>query len=42
MKLSSPGFSDDQPIPGGNAFCVPDPENHVSSRGKPQPGLVLE
>lgn len=29
MKLTSPSFADNQPIPGANAFCVPDPVDHV-------------
>ena len=40
MKLSSSGFSDGQPIPGGNAFCIPDPENHVSLGENRNPALT--
>lgn len=30
MKLNSTSFADHQPIPGGNAFCVADPETHAT------------
>jgi len=29
MKLTSPSFDNNQPIPGVYAFAVPDPQNHV-------------
>ena len=40
MKLSSPNFSDGKPIPGGNAFCVPDPDNHVALADNRSPALA--
>ena len=40
MELSSPNFSDGKPIPGGNAFCVPDPENHVALADNRNPALA--
>ena len=39
MKLISSSFRDGQPIPGDNAFCVPDPENHVAMADNRNPGL---
>ncbi|MEJ2385018.1 MAG: YbhB/YbcL family Raf kinase inhibitor-like protein [Xanthomonadales bacterium] len=40
MKLSSPNFSDGKPIPGGNAFCVQDPDNHVALADNRSPALA--
>lgn len=39
MKLISSSFRDGQPIPGDNAFCVTDPENHVAMADNRNPGL---
>lgn len=39
MKLISSNFRDGQPIPGVNAFCVPDPANHVAMADNHNPGL---
>ena len=39
MELSSPNFTDGAPVPGGNAFCVPDPENHVALADNRNPAL---
>lgn len=40
MKISSTNFEDGQPIPGANAFCVPDPENHVAMAPNRNPALA--
>lgn len=40
MKLTSSAFGDNQPIPGGCAFCVADPEKHVAMGTNRNPGLV--
>ena len=40
MKLSSPNFSDGAPVPGTNAFCVPDPANHVTLAPNRNPALA--
>ena len=42
MKLSSSSFRDGKPVPGTNAFCVPDPENHVSLAENRNPALAWE
>ncbi len=42
MKLSSSSFSDGMPIPGPNAFCVPDPETHVTLAENRNPDLSWE
>ena len=39
MKLSSTGFRDGQPIPGEYAFCVPDPQTHVTLAPNRNPAL---
>nr|VFK21049.1 MAG: Phosphatidylethanolamine-binding protein [Candidatus Kentron sp. LFY] len=39
MKLHSPNFGNNQPIPGDHAFCIPDPENHVTFGGNKNPAL---
>ena len=39
MKLTCSNFMDQQPIPGSNAFCVPDPENHVAMADNRNPAL---
>ena len=40
MKLSSNSIVDGQQIPGDNAFCVPDPENHVALGANRNPHLA--
>jgi Raf kinase inhibitor-like YbhB/YbcL family protein len=40
MKLTSANFGDHQPIPGANAFCVPDAENHVALADNRNPALA--
>ena len=40
MKLSSSNFTDGQPIPGDNAFCVPDADNHVALADNRSPALA--
>ena len=40
MKLISPNFSDGAPVPGTNAFCVPDPETHVTLAPNRNPALA--
>ncbi|NNJ79457.1 MAG: YbhB/YbcL family Raf kinase inhibitor-like protein [Xanthomonadales bacterium] len=40
MKLSSSNFEDGQVIPGNNAFCVADPENHVALAPNRNPALA--
>ncbi len=40
MKLTSSSFGDNQPIPGEYAFCVSDPENHVTFRANLNPSLA--
>ena len=40
MKLSSNSIVDGQPIPGDHAFCVPDPENHVTLAANRNPHLA--
>ena len=40
MKLTSTNFKDGQAIPGENAFCVPDPENHVAMAPNRNPQLA--
>nr|VFK00056.1 MAG: hypothetical protein BECKH772A_GA0070896_101805 [Candidatus Kentron sp. H]VFK00326.1 MAG: hypothetical protein BECKH772B_GA0070898_101865 [Candidatus Kentron sp. H]VFK04544.1 MAG: hypothetical protein BECKH772C_GA0070978_101885 [Candidatus Kentron sp. H] len=39
MKLDCANFNNNQPIPGEFAFCVPDPENHVTFGGNKNPAL---
>ena len=42
MKLSSSNFRDGQPIPGSNAFCVPDPQTHVTLADNRSPALAWD
>ena len=42
MRLSSSSFRDGQPVPGANAFCVPDPETHVAMADNHNPELDWE
>jgi Raf kinase inhibitor-like YbhB/YbcL family protein len=42
MKLKSSSFSDNSPIPGHCAFCVPDPEEHVALGRNQNPALSWE
>lgn len=42
MKLSSTAFRDGQPIPGDYAFCVPDPQTHVTLAPNRNPALAWE
>ncbi len=42
MKLSSSSFRDGQPVPGVNAFCVPDPQTHVTLADNRNPALAWE
>ena len=42
MKLSSSSFRDGQPVPGVNAFCVPDPQTHVTLAENRNPALAWE
>ena len=42
MKLSSSSFRDGRPVPGANAFCVPDPETHVAMADNRNPALAWE
>ncbi len=39
MKLLCASFSDNDPIPAKFAFCVPDPENHVTFGSNKNPGF---
>nr|VFK23508.1 MAG: hypothetical protein BECKLFY1418C_GA0070996_11451 [Candidatus Kentron sp. LFY] len=39
MKLHSPNFGNNQPIPGDHAFCIPDPKDHVTFGGNKNPAL---
>ena len=40
MKLSSNSIVDGQPIPGDYAFCIPEPENHVTLGANINPHLA--
>ena len=40
MKLSSNAITDGRPIPGDFAFCVPDPESHVTLAPNRNPHLA--
>ncbi len=42
MKLSSSNFRDGYPVPGANAFCIPDPENRVTLADNRNPALAWE
>ena len=42
MKLSSSSFRDGQPVPGVNAFCVPDPQTKVALAENRNPALAWE
>nr|VFK25042.1 MAG: hypothetical protein BECKMB1821G_GA0114241_10119 [Candidatus Kentron sp. MB]VFK35433.1 MAG: hypothetical protein BECKMB1821I_GA0114274_11184 [Candidatus Kentron sp. MB]VFK77294.1 MAG: hypothetical protein BECKMB1821H_GA0114242_11203 [Candidatus Kentron sp. MB] len=39
MQLDCANFSNNQPIPGDHAFCVPDPKNHATFGGNKNPTL---
>lgn len=39
MKLTSSSFEHNKPIPGEYAFCVPDPDNHVTQGANKNPAL---
>jgi Raf kinase inhibitor-like YbhB/YbcL family protein len=39
MRLTSPNFSDGDPIPGANAFAVPDPDEHIRFAANRNPAL---
>lgn len=42
MRLTSPNFSDGDPIPGTNAFAVPDPDEHIRFAANRNPALEWE
>lgn len=42
MRLTSPNFSDGDPLPGANAFAVPDPDEHISFAANRNPALEWE
>ena len=42
MRISSDSFSDGHPIPGEFAFCVPDPDAHVSLAPNRNPHLAWD
>lgn len=42
MKLSSSNFSDGQPVPGPNAFCIPDPQTRVTLAENRNPAMSWE
>lgn len=42
MRLTSPNFSDGDPIPGANAFAVPDPDEHIVFAANRNPALEWE
>lgn len=39
MRLTSPGFSDGEPLPGQYAFAVPDPDEHIAFSDNRNPGF---
>jgi Raf kinase inhibitor-like YbhB/YbcL family protein len=40
MKLTSPSFGDNEPIPSAYAFCAPDPVSHVTMSENRNPALT--
>lgn len=42
MRIISDSFSDGDPIPGHLAFCVPDPDTHVTLAGNRNPHLAWD
>ena len=42
MRLTSPNFSDGDPIPGANAFAVSDPDEHIRFAANRNPALEWE
>ena len=42
MRITSNSFSDGDPIPGNLAFCVPDPDTHVTLAGNRNPHLAWD
>ena len=40
MRITSESFSDGSPIPGHLAFCIPDPETHVTLAANRNPHLA--
>lgn len=40
MNLTSSSFGNNQPIPGEYAFCVPNPQNHVTLGANRSPALA--
>lgn len=42
MRLTSPNFESGGPIPGANAFAVPDPDEHIRFAANRNPALAWE